>query len=405
MRKVCRVGDARVETKRIYLSPPDVGALERELLLDAFDSNWIAPLGPHVDAFEREFAVAVGVPYAVALSSGTGALHLGLAALGVGPGDHVLTSTLTFAATANAITYVGATPVFIDASRDTWTMDPDLLEEELAAQSRSGRLPAAVLAVDLYGQCCDYERLAAVCERYGVPLVEDAAEALGASCGTRRAGAFGACAAFSFNGNKIITTSGGGMLVSHSRTLVDQARYLATQARDPAPHYEHSEIGFNYRMSNLLAAIGRGQLKTLGEKVQRRRRIRDKYHDALDGEAGIRFLPEARYGRSNAWLTCITVDAREFGATSEQIRLHLESQNIEARPVWKPMHLQPVYRHCRIRGGMVSAELFATGLCLPSGSAMSDAELRQVTTSIANVPRLAHRPLKTLTMTERMIRV
>jgi dTDP-4-amino-4,6-dideoxygalactose transaminase len=195
------------------------------------------------------------------------------------------------------------------------------------------------------------------------------------------------------------------MLVSHSRKVVDQARHLATQARDPAPHYEHSEIGFNYRMSNLLAAIGRGQLTTLGEKVQRRRRIRDKYHEALDGEAGIRFLPEARYGRSNAWLTCITVDSREFGATSEHIRLHLESQNIEARPVWKPMHLQPVYRECRVRGGAVSAELFATGLCLPSGSAMSDAELRQVTTSIANVPRLAHPPLKTLTMTERMIRV
>src|SRR5215218_6018579 len=390
---------------RIYLSPPDVGALERELLLDAFDSNWIAPLGPHVDAFEREFAVAVGVPYAVALSSGTGALHLGLAALGVGRGDQVLTSTLTFAATANAITYVGATPIFIDASRDTWTMDPDLLEEELAALSRSGRRPAAVLAVDLYGQCCDYERLAAVCERYGVPLVEDAAEALGASCGTRRAGAFGACAAFSFNGNKIITTSGGGMLVSRSRTLVEQARHLATQARDPAPHYEHSEIGFNYRMSNLLAAIGRGQLMTLGDKVRRRRRVRERYHDSLDEQAGIQFLPEAQYGRSNAWLTCITVDAREFGATSEDIRLHLESRNIETRPVWKPMHLQPVFRHCRVRGGNVSAQLFATGLCLPSGSALSDAEQRRVITAIADVPRRLNRPLETQSNTERMLRV
>jgi dTDP-4-amino-4,6-dideoxygalactose transaminase len=391
---------------RMFLSPPDVGPEERRLLLDAFDSNWIAPLGPHVDAFEREFAAFVDVPYAVALSSGTAALHLALHVLGIRSGDDVLTSTMTFAATANAVTYVGAVPVFVDITRDTWTMDPDLILKELEARaSRRRKQIAAVITVDLYGQCADYARIEAICRRYGVLLIEDAAEALGSTYGKKPAGTFGECAAFSFNGNKIITTSGGGMLVSHSRKVVDQARHLATQARDPAPHYEHSEIGFNYRMSNLLAAIGRGQLTTLGEKVQRRRRIRDKYHEALDGEAGIRFLPEARYGRSNAWLTCITVDAREFGATSEQIRLHLESQNIEARPVWKPMHLQPVYRHCRVRGGTVSAELFATGLCLPSGSAMSDAELRHVTTSIANVPRLAHRPLKTLTMPERMIRV
>jgi dTDP-4-amino-4,6-dideoxygalactose transaminase len=393
------------QMKRIYLSPPDVGQLERELLLDAFDSNWIAPLGPHVDAFEREFAAAVGVPYAVALSSGTSALHLALVALGVGRGDLVVTSTLTFAATANAITYVGATPVFVDASRDTWTMDADLLEEELSAQSRSGHRPAAVLAVDLYGQCCDYDRLSAVCERYGVPLIEDAAEALGASCGSRKAGAFGACAAFSFNGNKIITTSGGGMLVSHSRTVANQARHLATQARDPLPHYEHSEIGFNYRMSNLLAAIGRGQLTTLADKVQRRRSIRRRYQDTLGRHSGIRFLPEASYGRSNAWLTCITVDSLLFGATSEEIRLHLESCNIEARRVWKPMHLQPVFRHCRTRGGKVSADLFNTGLCLPSGSSLSDADQWRVITAIAGAPRRLTDAPKRETMTERMIRV
>ena len=391
--------------KRIYLSPPDVGRLERELLLDAFDSNWIAPLGPHVDAFEREVAAAVGVPYAVALSSGTSALHLGLTALGVGRGDEVLTSTLTFAATANAITYVGATPVFIDAARDTWTMDVDLLEEELAARARSGRRPAAVLAVDLYGQCCDYDRLTAVCDRYGVPLVEDAAEALGASCGGRKAGAFGACAVFSFNGNKIITTSGGGMLVSRSRTLVDRARHLATQALDAAPHYEHSEIGFNYRMSNLLAAIGRGQLTTLSDKVRRRRRIRRAYQEALGRHRGIQFLPEASYGRSNAWLTCITVDSVLFGATREEIRLHLEASNIETRPVWKPMHLQPVFSHCRIRGGAVSAELFDTGLCLPSGSSMSQAEQAHVIAAIEEVPRhLTSAPAAAL-VAERMIRV
>jgi dTDP-4-amino-4,6-dideoxygalactose transaminase len=373
--------------KRIYLSPPDVGPLERRLLLDAFDSNWIAPLGPHVDAFEREFAEVVGVPHAVALSSGTGALHLALAALGVGAGDEVLTSTLTFAATANAITYVGAKPVFIDAAADTWTMDVDLLEAELAACAATGRRPAAVLPVDLYGQCCDYDRLVAVCDAYGVPVIEDAAEALGASCGTRQAGAFGACAAFSFNGNKIITTSGGGMFVSHSGELAARVRHLSTQARDPAPHYEHSEIGFNYRLSNLLAAVGRGQLAGLDDRVARRRAIRRAYEEALGGLPGLRFQPEAPYGRSNGWLTCVTIDAREFGATSEDIRVHLESLAIETRPVWKPMHLQPVFRDCRVRGGEVAAHLFRTGLCLPSGSSLAGQDQTRVVEALSGVLR------------------
>jgi dTDP-4-amino-4,6-dideoxygalactose transaminase len=375
--------------RRIYLSPPDVGALERELLIEAFDSNWIAPLGPHVDAFEQEFAEAIGVPHAVALSTGTAALHLGLAALGVGRGDEVVTSTLTFAATANAITYVGATPVFIDASRGTWTMDVGLLEEGMAVRARAGRLPAAVLAVDLYGQCCDYERLTATCDRYGVPLIEDAAEALGASCGGRQAGAFGACAAFSFNGNKIITSGGGGMLVSHDQALVERARHLATQAREPAPHYEHAEIGFNYRLSNLLAAVGRGQLVGLPGKVARRRAIRQQYLQALDHLPGLQFMPEASYGRSNAWLTCMTVDNAVFGASSHDIRLHLASRDIETRPVWKPMHLQPAFRGCRVRGGDVAADLFRSGLCLPSGSGMTEAEQARVITAIAGVPRCA----------------
>jgi dTDP-4-amino-4,6-dideoxygalactose transaminase len=374
---------------RIYLSPPDVGAGERSLLLEAFDSNWIAPLGPHVDAFEREFAAAVGVPYAVALSSGTAALHLSLAALDIGRGDEVLASTLTFAATANAIAYVGATPAFIDASPATWTMDPDLLEEELAGRARRGRLPAAVIAVDLYGQCCDYARIDAVCDRYGVPLVEDAAEALGASCGGRQAGAFGVCAAFSFNGNKIITTSGGGMLVSHSRSIVERARHLATQARDAAPHYEHSEVGFNYRLSNLLAAIGRAQLNALGDKVARRRAIRRRYEDALGDRPGIAFLPEASYGRSNAWLTCILIDPAVCGATREEIRLRLESLDIESRPVWKPMHLQPAFEGCEVRGGDVAARLFETGLCLPSGSNLSTDDQARVVAAIEQVVRCA----------------
>jgi pyridoxal phosphate-dependent aminotransferase EpsN len=364
--------------KRIYLSPPDVGPAERELLLDAFDSGWIAPLGPHVDGFERELAAAIGVPYAVALSSGTAALHLGLQILGVGRGDEVITSTLTFAATANAICYQGALPVFLDVSRDSWNLDPDLLEEELGARNRQNRLPAAVMPVDLYGQCADYDRIVAICERYGVPVLEDAAEALGASYRGRSAGGFGECAAFSFNGNKIITTSGGGMLVSHRSDIVERARYLSTQARQPAAHYEHVDIGFNYRLSNLLAAVGRGQLAALEQKIARRREINLAYRKALQGHSGISFLPEASYGRSNAWLTVLTIDAQDFGVDREAIRRHLESRNVESRPVWKPMHMQPVFRRCEVRGGAVAEQLFRDGLCLPSGSNLSDDEQRFV---------------------------
>jgi dTDP-4-amino-4,6-dideoxygalactose transaminase len=378
--------------KPIYLSPPDVGELERRLLLEAFDSNWIAPLGHHVDAFEREFASAVGVPHAVALSSGTAALHLSLLALGVERGDDVLTSTLTFTATANAIAYVDATPVFIDVSPDTWTIDADLLEEELASRARRGRVPAAVIAVDLYGQCCDYDRLGAVCERYGAALIEDAAEALGASYRTRPAGSFGECAAFSFNGNKIITTSSGGMLVSRNKRVVERARHLSNQARDDAPHYEHSEVGYNYRLSNLLAAVGRAQLKNLPDKVARRRAINRAYREALGHYAGVSFMPEAGFGRSNGWLTCLTVDPTAFGASREDIRRRLQSMHIESRPVWKPMHLQPVYRQCHVRGGAVAARLFETGLCLPSGSGLSSSDQAYVIEAIDRVHRFAWSP-------------
>jgi dTDP-4-amino-4,6-dideoxygalactose transaminase len=376
---------------RIFLSPPDVGAEERELLLEAFDSNWIAPLGPQVDAFEREFAAAIGVPHAVALSSGTAALHLSLLSLGITPGDEVIVSSLTFAATANAVVYVGAVPVFLDASPATWTMDPDLLDEVLARRAARGRLPAAVIAVDLYGQCCDYARITAACERYGVPLVEDAAEALGASYGDRTAGAFGHSAAFSFNGNKIITTSGGGMFVSHSRDAADCVRHLASQARDAAAHYEHSRIGFNYRMSNLLAAIGRAQLRSLDTKIARRRAIRTRYARELESLGGIHVLADASYGRSNGWLTCALVDQDRFGATNDAIRTHLESLDIESRPVWKPMHLQPVFRDCRVYGGSVAARLFETGLCLPSGSRMSPSDQARVIAGIEETPRFVHR--------------
>jgi dTDP-4-amino-4,6-dideoxygalactose transaminase len=372
--------------KRVFLSPPDVGDAERQLLLDAFDSNWIAPLGPHVDAFEREFAESVGVPYAVALSSGTAALHLGLHVLGIGRGDDVLTSTMTFAATANAVTYVGATPVFVDVARRTWTMDPDLLEEELEQRARTGRRQiAAVLSVDLYGQCCDYDRIAEICGRFGVPLIEDAAEALGATHGNKSAGAFGECAAFSFNGNKIITTSGGGMLVSHRREVIDRVRHLSTQARDAAPHYQHSSIGYNYRLSNLLAAVGRGQLQSLANKVTRRRIVNRIYWRGLDAP-GIEFMPEAAYGVPNCWLTCITVDPSQFEADREDIRLVLEHENIESRPLWKPMHMQPVFAPCSMRGGRVSEDLFARGLCLPSGSSLTPAEQERVMNAVLEAP-------------------
>jgi pyridoxal phosphate-dependent aminotransferase EpsN len=366
-----------------------MGPDERALLLDAFDSNWVAPLGPHVDAFERELAAAVGVAHAAALSSGTAALHLALLLVGVKPGDVVLTSTLTFAATANAITYAGAEPVFIDSDRVSWNMDPHLLAGELDALKARGKKPAAVLAVDLYGQCADWDPITEACARHDVPLIEDAAEALGATYKGKPAGAFGRMAAFSFNGNKIITTAGGGMLVSADEALVKRARFLATQARDPAPHYEHSHIGYNYRLSNLLAAVGRGQLRVLSERVRQRRANRAFYRDAFREVPGITFAPEAPYGESNGWLTVVNVAPAEFGATREDIRVHLESLDIEARPVWKPMHLQPVFRSARTVGGPVAASIFDTGLCLPSGSSLSADDRARVVEAVLSTPKRA----------------
>ena len=364
-----------------------MGTDERELLLDAFDSNWIAPLGPHVDAFEQEVAERTGVAHAAALSSGTAALHLALEMLGVGPGDEVLTSTFTFAATVNAIRYVGATPVFVDSDAATWNMDPNLLTEELDDCKKRGKLPAAVVPVDLYGQCVDYDPIVTLCAEHGVPLVEDAAEALGATYKGRAAGSFGAMGVFSFNGNKIITTSGGGMLVSDNEEWIKRARYLSTQARDPVPHYQHSAIGYNYRMSNLLAAVGRGQLRGLDERVAARRGTNAFYREQLAGWPGIEFMPEASYGEATFWLTCITIDPAEFGADREQVRLHLESRDIESRPVWKPMHLQPVYRNCRVRGGDFSARLFDYGLSLPSGSSLDSTDLSRILDGLRSMPR------------------
>ena len=367
---------------RVFLSPPDVGDEERRLLLDAFDSNWIAPLGPHVDGFEDDLATLIDVPAALALSSGTAALHLALMLLGVTPGDDVLVPTQTFVATANVVTYVGARPVFVDSDPATWTIDPDLVATELEARARSGRLPAAVITVDLYGQCADYDRLLATCAAFEVPLVEDAAEALGSTYRGRPAGSFGAAAVFSFNGNKIITTSGGGMLVSHNQALIDRARYLSTQAREPVVHYEHVAVGFNYRLSNLLAAVGRGQLRGLASRIDHRRAINQRYRTALAEVPGISFMPIADYGEPNYWLTCILVDPARFGATHEDIRLALEALDVESRPTWKPLHLQPVYAGVPTLGGTVAASIFARGLCLPSGSRLAPADQDRITAAI-----------------------
>jgi pyridoxal phosphate-dependent aminotransferase EpsN len=361
--------------RRIYLSPPHMAGTELGLVQEAFAENWIAPLGPHVDGFEREMAAFTGVAHAAALSSGTAAIHLALRLVGVQAGDEVLCSSFTFSASANPIAYEGATPVFIDADAATWNMDPALLREELDACAARGRLPRAVIVVDLYGQSADYEPLVAACAHYDVPLIQDSAEALGATYRGRKVGGQGKCSVFSFNGNKIITTSGGGMLVSDDRELIERARFLATQARDPAPHYQHSAIGFNYRLSNVLAGIGRGQLRALPERIAARKRNRQHYLEALGGLPGIRFNPIADYGEPNHWLTCVTIDPAQFGADREDVRRALEAVNIESRPVWKPLHLQPVFAASRVRGGAVSAGIFERGLCLPSGSSMSEEDL------------------------------
>jgi dTDP-4-amino-4,6-dideoxygalactose transaminase len=359
---------------RIYLSPPHLSGRELEYLKDAVDSNWVAPLGPQVDAFEQELAELVDVPNALALSSGTAALHLALVVLGIGPGDEVACSSFTFSASVNPVVYTGATPVLVDADAETWTIDPALLEQALAER------PAirALIAVDLYGQCCDYDGIRELCTARGVTLIQDATESLGALYRDEPAGGQGDLAAFSFNGNKVITTSGGGMLVSRNRDWVEHARKLSTQAREPAPHYEHTEIGFNYRLSNLLAAVGRAQLAVLPERVAARRRVYARYRHLLDGTPGIHFMPWAAYGNSNCWLTCITVDPAEAGTDRERVRLALEAEDIESRPLWKPMHLQPVFADAPTYGGEVSAALFERGLCLPSGSSLSDDDQRRV---------------------------
>jgi dTDP-4-amino-4,6-dideoxygalactose transaminase len=378
--QVVAVLDRKEIDAQILLSTPHMGETERQFVEEAFKTNWIAPLGPNVDAFERELADMLGVRHAAALSSGTAALHLGLRLLGVGAGDKVFCSTLTFAASANPIVYQGAEPVFIDSDLESWNMSPHALQRAFETASREGWMPKAVIIVCLYGQSADMDPLLALCQYYNVPVLEDAAESLGATYKGKASGTFGRLAAYSFNGNKIITTSGGGMLVSDDPDLIDKARFLSTQARDPAPHYQHSEIGFNYRMSNILAGVGRGQLSVLRSRVEARRQIFQTYRQSLSEIDCITWMPEPTWSYSTHWLTTCTITPRK-GVNRHTLIQHLASELIEARPIWKPMHLQPVFKDCRYfahSGSSVSDLLFEQGLCLPSGSNMSEGDVKRV---------------------------
>ncbi|MEM9589103.1 MAG: aminotransferase class I/II-fold pyridoxal phosphate-dependent enzyme [Planctomycetota bacterium] len=372
------VADCDTSSSRLYLSPPHMSVASKQLLNEAFDSNWVAPVGPDLTKFEQEFAEFVGTKHAVAVSSGTAALHLAVRLAGVAAGDAVPVSTLTFVAPANAIVYAGAEPVFVDSNASTWNMDPGLLREAIMELRKRNRSVKAVVVVDVLGACAEYQAIREITDELGLLLIEDAAESLGATCGKRNAGTLGQLSCFSFNGNKMMTTSGGGMLCTNRGDWAERARHWATQAREDAVHYEHAEVGYNYRMSNLLAAIGRGQLTELHQRVGRRREIYRTYVDRLTDQPGIKFMPDDAVGRSSCWLTCMTVDAALFGSTREEIRQELERCNIESRPCWKPMHAQPLFSRSMRFGGDFAEHAFETGLCLPSGSQMSDQDLQRV---------------------------
>ena len=382
--QVVDVLDRKEIDTQILLSTPHMGDAEREYVEEAFRTNWIAPLGPNVDAFERELAEKVGISHAAALSSGTAAIHLGLRILGVRQGDKVFCSTLTFAASAYPIVYQGAEPVFIDSDENSWNMSPMALECAFEVARQEGWMPKAVIVVSLYGQSADMDPLMSLCERYGVPVLEDAAESLGASYKGKASGTFGRIGVYSFNGNKIITTSGGGMLVSDNADIVSRARYLATQARDPAPHYQHSEIGFNYRMSNILAGVGRGQLHVLDSRVKARREVFASYRNELSDIPEITWMPEPDWSYSTHWLTACTISPSS-GITRVELTQRMAADLIEVRPLWKPMHLQPVFDGCRYftaGGDSVSDRLFEQGLCLPSGSNMMPDQVGRVVSVI-----------------------
>lgn len=383
---------------RIWLSLAHMGGREQEFIQEAFDTNWVVPLGPNVNAFEkalRDFLIGNGKlkvenegKQVVALSAGTAALHLGLILLGVGEGDEVICQSFTFSASANPIAYQGATPVFVDSEEDTWNMDPVLLEEAIKDRlEKTGRLPKAIIPVHLYGMPGKLDEILEVASRYNIPVLEDSAEALGSEYKGRKCGTFGVYAALSFNGNKIITTSGGGALVCPSEERAKRALFYATQAREQAPHYQHEKIGYNYRMSNICAGIGRGQMFVLEEHVARRREIHDLYVKLLDGVKGVKVMcqPEGGDFNSNYWLTCITVDPEEAGFTREDVRLALDGDNIESRPLWKPMHLQPVFKEAPFYGNGTSERLFEIGLCLPSGPMLTDQDIERVVKVICDL--------------------
>lgn len=363
-------------SKRIFLSPPHMGGNELAYIHEAFESNYIAPLGHNVDAFEAQIKSYTEAKYALAVTSGTAAIHLALRVLGIKEGDEVMASTFTFIGSVVPILYERCTPFFIDSDTASWNLDPNLLEEELSQRASQGKKqPKALIVTHLYGQCADIKRLAAICEHYGVYLIEDAAESLGAGFGGKQTGTFGKMGIYSFNGNKIITTSGGGMLVSDDEALIAHARHLSTQARDNAPHYEHTEYGYNYRMSNIIAGIGRGQMEVLSERIERRREIFDLYHKALCEIEGISFMPELEGSIGNRWLTTLLLPEH---ISPESLRLSLEAENIESRPLWKPMHAQPLFQGTQGRLNGLSDTLFKRGICLPSGSSLTDNDVERI---------------------------
>lgn len=379
-------GDAMFNNKRIYLASPHMCGLEEQYIKEAFDTNWIAPLGPHVNAFEKELSKLVGVRDAAALSSGTAAIHMALKYIGVKRGDLVFCSALTFSASCNPIVYEGATPVFIDSERESWNMSPKALEKALVTSIKTEKLPKAVIVVNLYGQSADMDPIKEICDRYGVVIIEDAAESLGATYKERYSGSIGYFGIYSFNGNKIITTSGGGALVSNNEEAIRKVRFWATQARDPARHYQHSELGYNYRMSNILAGIGRGQLTVLGQRVEQKKHIFETYKKNLKEIPEIEFMPIAKFGLPNYWLSVITIK-EDSSVSPVDIMLALERNNIEARPVWKPMNLQPIfngsnfYTQCE-KSKSVAEDIFNRGVCLPSDTKMTEEELNNITTII-----------------------
>ncbi|MCB2379658.1 aminotransferase class I/II-fold pyridoxal phosphate-dependent enzyme [Hymenobacter sp. BT635] len=373
---------------RIFLSPPHLGRHELNYVHKAIEDNWVAPAGPNLTGFEQDICHYTGAAHCVALSSGTAAIHLGLILLGVGPGDEVLCPSFTFVATANPILYLGATPVFVDSEATTWNMCPDRLREAIEHRIQLGKKPKALILVHLYGMPAQLDQLQAIAELYDIPVLEDAAEALGSRYDGRRLGTFGAVGVFSFNGNKIITTSGGGALVTAKTEWAEQTRFLATQAKDPAPYYQHSAVGYNYRLSNILAGIGRGQMELIDSRVKSRREVFAWYQANLKHISVLQFGPtEPALGFSNRWLTTITLDVAHTSVTPEQVRQHLETHNIESRPLWKPLHQQPLFAQAAMYGGAVCTDLFTRGLCLPSGSSLTETDLRRVSDALQEILR------------------